>query len=452
MKKFILLTMVLCILFSAVACGTPAEVPTTIPAETTVPETTVPETEPPVTTPPEPQEFVLTFIGDCTLGTCPGLEGSTGSFINIVGHDYDYPFRNVVQFFEDDDFTMANLEGVLGDKGYRLSKQFNFRGPAEYVNILTGNSIEAVTLANNHTEDYGPEGYAETKRILTEAELPFVETDSSTLVTTESGLVIGLYAAKFTIDQADLESEVAALREQGAEIVVFAVHWGSEGHYRPAPYQVQQAYDAIDAGVDIVYGTHPHVLQKIEEYNGGVIYYSLGNFCFGGNHYPADLNTVIVRQSVIRETDGTVHLAERELIPCSITSEKVQNVFQPTPYEVGSYGYNCAMNKLFGTWNGGNLLVDYSPKPEPTDPPETEAPTTPPATEAPTTPTTPPSEVPSTPPSGGTESGGDSGSDSGTSGGETPAPDPVPSPDPTPAPDPAPAPDPDPAPDAGSEG
>ena len=433
MKKLTAWILILCFLLTAASCGKPAaEISVTETTEEPVPETTLPETEPPTTAPPEPQEFMLTFVGDCTLGTCLQLESSTASFPRIVGTDYDYPFRNVVQFFEDDDFTMANLEGVLGDKGIRRSKKFNFRGSAEYVKILTGSSVDAVTLANNHTLDYGEEGYEETKRILTEAELPFVETDSSTLVTTKSGLVIGLYAASFEIDQQDLETEVAALREQGAEIVIFAVHWGSEGSYRPNPSQVQQAYAAIDAGVDIVYGSHPHVLQKIEEYNGGVIYYSLGNFCFGGNHYPADLNSVIVRQSIIREIDGTVHLAARELIPCSVTSERVQNVFQPTPYEVGSYGYNCAMNKLHGTWNGGNLLVDYSPKPEPTDPsvpestvppettvpPATEAPTVPPATEAPTappateTPTAPPAteapavtppatEAPAQPPSGG---------------------------------------------------
>lgn len=434
MRKILLFSMILSILLTAAACGQtePAPettVPTEVISESTTDATTEPITAP--TTEPQPEIFTLTFIGDCTLGTCPGLESSTASFPNIVGTDYSYPFRNVIQYFEDDDFTMANLEGVLGDKGTRLSKQFNFRGSAEYVNILTGGSVEAVTLANNHAEDYGPEGYEETKRILNEAELPFVETDSSTLVTTESGLIIGLYAAKFTIDQQDLEEEVAALRQQGAELVIFAVHWGSEGHYRPAPYQVQQAYAAIDAGVDIVYGTHPHVLQKIEEYNGGVIFYSLGNFCFGGNHYPADLNTAIVRQKVIRETDGTVRLLERELIPCAVTSFRVQNNFQPTPYEVGSYGYNCAMNKLHGTWNGGNLLIDYSK-------PEQETPTTP------TTPTTPPTTPPAdTPTEGGSGDNTSGGTDSG--GTETPAP--TPDPAPTPSLDPAPAP----APDAGGE-
>lgn len=434
MKKITVLTMILCILFSITACGTPAE-ESTISVETTVIETTIPETEPPTTVPPEPQEFVLTFIGDCTLGTCLQLESSTASFPRIVGTNYDYPFRNVVQYFEDDDFTMANLEGVLGDEGIRRSKKFNFRGSAEYVNILTGSSVDAVTLANNHTLDYGEEGYEETKRILTEAELPFVETDSSALITTESGLVIGLYAASFEIDQQDLETEVTALREQGAEIVIFAVHWGTEGSYRPNPSQTQQAYAAIDAGVDIVYGSHPHVLQKIEEYNGGVIYYSLGNFCFGGNHYPSDLNTAIIRQTVIRETDGTVHLAERELIPCSVTSEKVQNVFQPTPYEVGSYGYNCAMNKLHGTWNGGNLLIDYSPKPEQTEPttPSVPEPTTPPATEAPTVPVVPPATEGESSDAGSESGNAGESTDSGSAGGETSAP--AVEPEPAPAPD-----------------
>lgn len=446
MKKLILLAMVLCILFSAVACGTPAAEETVPTEAVTEPETvpaepvTAPATEA-ATVPPEPEVFTLTFVGDCTLGSDPGMMDSSG-FVSVVGSDYAYPFRNVREYFENDDFTMVNLEGVLGDQGYPANKTFRFRGPGEYANILAENSVEAVTLANNHSMDYGHSGYNETKRILDEAGLPYVEKDGSSLVKTESGLTIGLYAASFVIDQKDLEKEVAALREQGADIVVFAIHWGTEGSYRAHAHNVQQAYDAIDAGVDIVYGSHPHVLQKIEEYNGGIIYYSLGNFCFGGNHFPSDMDTAVIQQQVIREPDGTVRLGELTVIPCSVSSIPIQNNFQPTPYPQDYAGYDRVMSKLDGTWKGANLSINYGPITSETVPP----------TETPTTPTTPPSEVPSAPPSGGTESGGDSGSDSGTSGGETPAPDPVPSPDPTPAPDPAPAPDPDPAPDTGSEG
>ena len=254
---------------------------------------------------------------------------------------------------------MVNLESVLGEVGYPAEKTFTFRGPAEYINILTGSSVEAVTLANNHSRDYGQKGYESTTSLLSDAQVTYVEKDGSALYTTESGLTIGLYAASFTVYQDDLEAEVAALREQGAEIVIFAVHWGIEGSYHPLSHQVQQAYDAIDAGVDIVYGSHPHVLQEIEEYNGGIIYYSLGNFCFGGNHYPPDLDTAILQQQVIRYPDGTVTLGELTIIPASISSLPVQNDFQPTPYEEGSAEYDRVISKLDGTFDGGDLVVSY---------------------------------------------------------------------------------------------
>lgn len=434
MKKLTAWILILCFLLTAASCGKPAaEISVTETTEESVPETTLPETEPPTTAPPEPQEFMLTFVGDCTFGSDPGLVSSTGSFVNTVGSDYGYPFRNIIQYFEDDDFTMVNLEGVLGEKGYRVPKTFNFQGSEEYVRILTENSVEAVTLANNHSYDYGQPGYEETKRILMEAEMPYVERDASCLVTTQSGLKVGLYAAQFDVDLEDLSTEVAQLRQQGAEIVVFAIHWGSEGYYKPHLHQCQQAYDAIDAGVDIVYGSHPHVLQKIEEYNGGIIFYSLGNFSFGGNHFPKDMDTVIVQQQVIRDIDGSVRLGDLAVVPCSLSSIPVQNNFQPTPYPQDHPGYERVMSKLDGSWNGSNLSINYAPiipegttppatnptvPPETTVPPATEAPTVPPATEAPTappateTPTAPPAteapavippatEAPAQPPSGG---------------------------------------------------
>ena len=399
MKKITALTLILCMLLTA--CGKPETPPTeavTVPVETaatveaTEPPTEAPTTEPP--TEPQPEIFTLTFVGDCTLGNDPSMDHMDTCFIQTIGADYDYPFRQVVSYFENDDFTMANLEGVLGREGYPANKMFRFRGPAEYTQILTGSSVEAVTLANNHTLDFGLAGFAETKRLLDEAELPYVEVNSSRLVTTESGLTIGLYAASFVIDQEDLEAEVAALREQGAEIVIFAIHWGGEGVYRAYAHNIQQAHDAIDAGVDIVYGTHPHVLQTVEAYNGGMVYYSLGNFAFGGNHFPKDMDSAILQQQVIRDIDGSIRLGELTIIPCSISGTPVHNNFQPIPLEEGTEAYNRVLSKLDGSFAGQNLVVKYPEKP--TEPPATEAPTAPPATEAPATP--PATEAPATPP------------------------------------------------------
>lgn len=331
----------------------PSEVPYTEPE--TEP-TTVPATQ------PEPQEerFLITFVGDCTLGTDPKYDGVMYSFPWTMGEDYDYPFRNVKQYFEEDDLTVVNLEGTFCEKGLpRRKAPFNFRGPVEYVNILTGSSVELASFANNHTLDFYPMGYDATLEVLSDAGISYVEDSASTLYTTQNGLKVGVYAAQFTVDQEDMEAEFAALREQGAEILVLSIHWGVEGSYRPLENQVDIAHDAIDAGADIVYGHHPHVLQRVEEYNGGIIYYSVGNFCFGGNNYPKDLDTAIFRQEIIRR-DGETVLGELTIIPASSSSTGTkQNNFQPTPYEEGSEGYQRVISKTDGTWDGPDHNVDY---------------------------------------------------------------------------------------------
>lgn len=349
------------------------EIPTTVP-ETTEPAPT--ETEPPETE-PEQIRYVLSFAGDCTLAADPGNYNSPHGFIQTVGTDYGYPFRNVVDYFENDDFTIINLESVLADSGYPADKLFTFKGPTAYTQIMTSSSVEAVTLANNHTEDYGKAGYDSTIQALTEAEIPFVEENKTTLVTTESGLTIGLYADAFAFSTADIQKNVKQLRDSGAEIVICAFHWGTEGSYRPTAEQKKFAQAAIDAGADIVYGHHPHVLQPIESYNGGYIFYSLANFSFGGNHFPKDMDSALVQLEVIREEDGSVSLGELIIVPMSISSMEVQNNFQPTPYKEGSKEYDRVLSKLDGSFTGPDLTVNYDHL-KPTAPP-TEEPTTPPA-------------------------------------------------------------------------
>lgn len=332
---------------------------TTAPPETTVPpETTLPETEP-LETEPQPETFTLTFVGDCTLGTMPNWVNYAYNFVKIIGEDYEKPFQYVKTYFENDDCTFVNLEGVLADEGTPVEKQFNFRGPTSYVNILTMSSVELVTLANNHTYDFGTDGYTSTKTTLDGAGVAYVEKNSSTLITTDSGLTIGVYAVYFSLNKSDLAAEVAQLKENGAEIIVAAVHWGQEGVYTPNNNQKTIAHNLIDAGVDIVWGHHPHVLQPIEEYNGGIIYYSLGNFCFGGNHNPADKDTAVLQQQIIRDVDGTVSLGSLTIVPCSVSSITSRNDFQPTPYEEGSEKYDRVLSKLDGSFDGPNLDMSY---------------------------------------------------------------------------------------------
>ena len=340
------------VLLLLTGCGAPAAQtePETTAAETTVPETTVPETETPATAPTEtepPEErYLLTFAGDCTFGSNPKNKYALSSFENTV-KDWKYPFANVISYFENDDFTMVNLEGTLTETGTKVQKAFNFKGSPEYVNILTENSVEAVTLANNHTMDYGHEGYANTIATLEAAGVPYVEENSSTVITLDSGLTIGIYGTVyFSMDTTHMVSEITAMKEQGVDVIIFAPHWGAEGYYYANNVQQDAAHAAIDAGAHIVYGTHPHVLQPIEEYNGGIIYYSLGNFSFGGNMYPDDYDTALIQQEIIRHPDGTVTLGTMTAVPCRVSSVSQPNNFQPTPYEEGSDFYNRVMKKL----------------------------------------------------------------------------------------------------------
>ena len=312
----------------------------------------------PVETEPAEECFLLTFVGDCTFGASPANYYAGVGFINTVGEDYGYPFRNVLTFFETDEATFANLEGPLTDSGNPVQKKHTFRGPTDYVNILTENSVEAVTLANNHSHDYGQTGYASTVKTLEEAGVPFADRDSSCVFTTQNGLKIGLYGAVYyQLDTESIVSAIASLKQTGCDLVIFAPHWGVEGTYRPTQAQVELAHAVIDAGADIVWGSHPHVLQKVERYGCGVIYYSLGNFSFGGNGYPRDYDTALIRQEVIRDAHGNITLGETLPVPASVSSEPNRNNYQPTPYAPEEAGYDRAMKKLNGTWDGPDLPI-----------------------------------------------------------------------------------------------
>ena len=355
MQKMILIMITLLLL---TGCVSGEEAPETVETTAAVTEAVIAETEATAAeTVPVEERFVLTFVGDCTFGSNPVNYYAGYGFIKTVGEDYTYPFRNVLQYFEGDECTLINLEGPLCDGGNPVQKKHTFRGPTDYVNILSRNCVEAVTIANNHTMDYGEKGYISTVETLENAGIPYVQRDESLVFTTEHGITLGIYGAVYyALDKETITAEIAALR-QCCDLVIFAPHWGTEGTYRPTEQQVELGHAAIDAGADIVWGSHPHVLQPVEPYNGGVIFYSLGNFSFGGNGYPGDMDTVLVQQVIIRDEDG-VRLGETVLIPASVSSIPERNNYQPTPYDPDSGEYARTLSKLDGTFAGPNLKIN----------------------------------------------------------------------------------------------
>lgn len=364
----------------------------------TEPSTEVSTEDPSLSTEPQPTRYLLSFVGDCTFGSDRGITGP-GTFAGVVGNNYSYPFANVMDYFENDDCTFLNLECALTDQGVAADKEYAYRGSPAFAGILTAGSVEFANIVNNHTYDYGGTGYTNTLNALDQAGVSYAKERGTQLLTTESGLIIGIYADMYPQTAKGIPEKIQSLRDQGAEIIVVIFHWGYMYHYFPEQHQIDIAHAAIDAGADIVCGHHPHVLQPIEEYNGGIIYYSLGNFSYGGSVNPPDKDTVLLQQEVVRELDGTVHLGELHRIPCFVTGTgSYGNNFQPVLVRKGTEAYDRILTKLDGSYPI-TILPGYRPSTPaaPTEPPTqpTEPPTKP--TEPATQPTEPPTQPPTAP-------------------------------------------------------
>ena len=324
----------------------------TDPTEPTQPDEPLPQIQPVAS-------YTLSFAGDCTLGDNYDAQDIFGTYTKVVKDQYAFPFANVKHIFENDDYTLVNLECALTESDPTEEEmeelkdhRFRFRGPAEYTQILIEGDVEFASCANNHSRDYGMQGLYDTWDALEEAELDYASFGKTCVVTTESGLTIGIFTGFFWMTHAIAESYVKNLKAQGAEIIILSIHWGDEGVYRPNESQVQMARGAIDAGVDIVFGHHSHTLMPVESYNGGIIYYSLGNFTFGGNRNPPDKDTAILQQQILRWPDGSVSLGDLTPIPCRVSSIPNWNNFQPTPFEKDDPAYARALAKLEGSYIG----------------------------------------------------------------------------------------------------
>ena len=284
----------------------------------------------------EPIQITVSSIGDCTLGTDENFNPSTSfnAYYNAQGPDYF--FKNVRSILEEDDLSIINLEGTFTDSDQRQEKTFAFKADPEYVSILTGSSIEAANLANNHSRDYGEESYTDTVETLEQAGIASFGYDQVDILEV-NGVKVGLTGiyelAEHLDKQEEVRTNIAALKEAGAQVIIVNFHWGIEKEYRPNDTQKTLAHLAIDEGADLVIGHHPHVLQGIERYKGKYIAYSRGNFSFGGNSNPSDKDTMIFQQTFTVQ-DGKVEVNDDiNVIPCSLSSASGYNDYCPTPLE-----------------------------------------------------------------------------------------------------------------------
>ena len=279
--------------------------------------------------------FTISAVGDCTFGKDENFayEGSMPAKYDEVG-DFNYFFENVKSVFEEDDLTIVNFEGTLTDSTIREDKQFAFKADKSYAEILTDGFVEAANLANNHSKDYGEQSYNDTMDALDEAGITNFGYDRVAIKKVK-GIKVGLVGTYVLADglgvKDSMEKNIQDLKDEGAQVIIASFHWGEEKAEYPNDVQVELAHAAIDAGADLVLGHHPHVLQGIEQYKGKNIVYSLGNFCFGGNMYPSDMDTMIFQQTFTLKGGKLQEDNVTNIIPCSISSVEDYNNYQPTP-------------------------------------------------------------------------------------------------------------------------
>jgi len=257
---------------------------------------------------------VAVFLTGRTVLTGPADRGTTASVAlagdilldrgvarEMEAHGLSYPLDGVAPFLRSADLAFANLEGPVTDRGGPLPKEFVFRAPPEAALALKRAGLGIVSLANNHTLDYGPEGLADTvarlerQGVATVGAGPDRARARQPRVIRLHGLSLAFLAfngfpnevlapvstepSVAALETGSLAAEVAAAK-RAADVVIVSLHWGEEFSQVPTEGQRRLAREAVDAGATLVVGHHPHVLQPIEEYRRGLIAYSLGNLVF----------------------------------------------------------------------------------------------------------------------------------------------------------------------------
>lgn len=245
-------------------------------------------------TPPPPPIFNrLVFGGDVMLSRYVGA-------LAEAKKDPAWPLRGIASLFSAADIAFVNLEAPFSDHGPPPRKGMVFKTAPDMIAALDLAGIDVVSTANNHSRDCGAYGIGFTLGLLAQHGIAAVGT-GTTGDAAHDGVVLERHGVRFgflayTFDQSngnykDKDDRVAMLDEKRvaqdiaalsrhADVVIVSMHAGIE--YQPKPNEAQQRFAraAIDAGAKLVIGHHPHVIQPVEEYRGGVIFYSLGNLVF----------------------------------------------------------------------------------------------------------------------------------------------------------------------------
>ncbi|WP_202077403.1 CapA family protein [Caldalkalibacillus salinus] len=258
----------------------------------------------------------LAFAGD-TMGA-----GKVAPILEEQG--YMYPFEEARPYFEESDLAMVNLETAMSDRGDAEDKAYAFRTHPDFVKGLDWAGIDLVSVANNHSLDYGVVAFLDTLDELQQHEIGYVgggvnaeeayreqtyEVNGQTVAFLGFSRVLPDVSWYAREDQPGLASGYQEERiyqgirqaSASADLTVVYIHWGNEMELEASDDQRRIAHQMVEEGADVVIGAHPHVLQELEWHQGKLIAYSLGNFVFTMSHEDIGRQTAILQLEIDAE-------------------------------------------------------------------------------------------------------------------------------------------------------
>lgn len=279
----------------------------------------------------------LSFAGDTMLASYK--DQTTPNNFNGYANKKEpsYFLEKVKNIFENDDFTILNLENVLTDQELpettkNTEPAYWYKSKTSNINILTTSSIEGVSVSNNHINDYGRIGKQDTINTIINANIQYGNHDNIMYFKKNNYIVAVICKGLWIESQANDIIKLIKEAEEKSDYQIVFFHGGTERIHQPEEWKIKASRKLIDNGADLVIGSHPHVLQPREIYKEKEIVYSLGNFCYGGNKSPENRTIIYQINLTINTKTNTLLDSNSNIIPCYVYTGQTNN-YQPAPIE-----------------------------------------------------------------------------------------------------------------------
>lgn len=277
-------------------------------------------------------EIIIYAVGDIMLAR--GVE----HMVNKYGNgDFKFPFLEIADDLKEADILFGNLESVISDKGRKSGSIYSFQAQPEAINGLVFAGFDVLSVANNHSFDYGREAIEDTLVRLNQAGIDYVGAGFNE-EEVRSGITKEIKDTKITfLAYTNRGSEYWQAKEDNSgigwldenikndiekaegDVVIVSFHFGEEYQFQPNSEQQYFSYLAVDSGADLIIGHHPHVIQPIEKYKDGWLAYSLGNFIFDQGHINGTMEGLLLE----------IIIEDKEIKQVNPKEIKISDTFQP---------------------------------------------------------------------------------------------------------------------------